>query len=479
MENNVTTENTTQKTRKSRTKKLLTEFAENTTAHGFAQIPLTKSTWIKLFWLFAIIACQIGSFFQMKPLILRYIKKPVITKVYHTTNTVLQFPVVTICNMNPIRKQEADALFNGNFNVPKASDVKNNITEPSFSASVQMYEIATGEGINTENKRIILSNLSYELGNKIFKYGHQFKDIVESCTWIFYYDCMNSRFWKQYWHWKFGNCFSFNSGYTQDNTIIPPLMISEANILRLLMLKFNINVEEYYSPLTEDAGILLHVGDQDSAKSLSDVHYLSPGFSYLITMEKYKRKRADPFKNNTCIKHYETDLGKQPNNDQRVIKKYSRQMCMEICATETTINKCSCSPYWMPSLNSSRRCGFKDKQCVSAVNHEFITNNLTCLSACRLPCEETKYGLSISSAKFHLNENATVEKNKLTALFSFKKPETVVMEDEEHYMIENLLSDIGGQLGLWSGISVLTLVEVIFFLAYSVHIFTERKVIES
>ncbi|XP_057292626.1 acid-sensing ion channel 1A-like [Hydractinia symbiolongicarpus] len=475
MESNVTTEKANQEIRKNRAKKLLSEFAENTTAHGFSQIPLTRSTWIKLFWLFAIIAGQIGFFFQMKPLILRYIKKPVITKVYHTTNTVLQFPVVTICNMNPIRKQKADALFNGSFNVPKATDAKNSITEPSFSESVQMYQIVTEEGINIENKRIILSNLSYELGNKMFKYGHQFKDIVESCNWIYYYDCMNSRFWKQYWHWNYGNCFAFNSGYTQDNKIIPPLTISQTNTLRILKLKFNINLEEYYSPLTEDSGIVLHVGGQHSAKSLTDTHYLSPGFSYLVSMEKYKRKRADPFKNNTCIKHYETDLGKQPNNDQRVIKKYSRQMCINVCAARATIKECNCSPYWLPSLNSSRRCGFKDKQCVYAVDHEYMTNNLTCLSECRLPCQETNYGLSISSAKFHLNENATVQKNKLTAFFSFKKPETVVMEDEEHYMIENLLSDIGGQLGLWSGISVLTLVEVIFFFAYSVRTLSKRK----
>ena len=44
--------------------------------------------------------------------------------------------------------------------------------------------------------------------------------------------------------------------------------------------------------------------------------------------------------------------------------------------------------------------------------------------------------------------------------------EAEVWEDQISYEIENLLADIGGQLGLFSGYSVLTLIEFLFFLFY-------------
>lgn len=37
--------------------------------------------------------------------------------------------------------------------------------------------------------------------------------------------------------------------------------------------------------------------------------------------------------------------------------------------------------------------------------------------------------------------------------------------NEEAYKIENLLADIGGQLGLWIGCSVMTFVELLEFMA--------------
>ena len=47
---------------------------------------------------------------------------------------------------------------------------------------------------------------------------------------------------------------------------------------------------------------------------------------------------------------------------------------------------------------------------------------------------------------------------------SFKTFEAKIIKDVQFYFIENLLSDIGGQLGLFSGLSALTIVEFIFLI---------------
>lgn len=457
-------------------KKLLSRFAENTTAHGFAQITLTKNSRVKLFWLLAIIACHIGIYFQIEPLLTRYAKKPVVTKIYQTTDNSMTFPVVTICNMNPVRKQYADAIFNASIDEFQVDSDNTNTSYASVSTSLQMTEITLGK--DKTAKESILSNLSFNLGDKIFEYGHQFEDILSKCEWNFYYDCKNLRYRTQFWHSKYGNCFTFNSGYTRDNQTVPVLHSSQTNINEILLLELDISFDDYYLPLTKKAGIILHVSDHDVAKDItSQSHYLSPGFEHLVSMEKTKRKRADPFKNKTCIEHYETDLGKQPFNDQRIVKKYTNKICMDVCFAQTAIKRCNCIPFWLPSLNSSRRCVFSDAKCALDVDYEYSRSNLSCLAGCRFPCDEINYKLSISSAKFPLNEKETDAQNKLGIAFSFGRRQTVVMQDEEYYMIQNLLSDIGGQLGLWSGVSVLTLVEVIFFLAYGVRIFGEWTVI--
>ncbi|XP_057293246.1 FMRFamide-activated amiloride-sensitive sodium channel-like [Hydractinia symbiolongicarpus] len=437
-------------------KKIILQFAKNTTAHGITQIALARGRWFKLFWVTAIIGCQIGIYLQITPLVIQYRKRPVVTKVYQIADAVLTFPVVTVCNINPIRKTEAEMLFND--------------TDGGLNAS---NSLRTGQFFPM--KDLWLSSISFKLGNQMLNYGHLFENFVLDCRWNFFHSCMNSRFWKQFWHWKYGNCFSFNSGYDRNNKAVPVLTSFETNINTLLSLELNIGLKDYYLPLAKRAGIILHVGEQDVMKDiLSHSHYLSPGFSHLISMEKTIRKRADPFNNRTCIPHYKTDLGKQPNNDQRILKKYSRKTCMDLCSYQVMIRKCNCTPYWAPSLNSKRRCHSSDEACVLAVDYDYMHNNLSCLRECRFPCEEINHLLSISSAKFPLNETESSEKNRLEVYFSFKKPETVVMEDEEYYMIHNLLSDIGGQLGLWSGVSVLTLVELLVLCAYGTSIIFQK-----
>ncbi|XP_057311146.1 LOW QUALITY PROTEIN: amiloride-sensitive sodium channel subunit alpha-like [Hydractinia symbiolongicarpus] len=462
-------------TQTSSAKKLLSRFAENTTAHGFAQIALTKNCWVKLFWLLAITACHIGIYFQIKPLLTRYAKKPVVTKIYQTTDNLMTFPVVTICNMNPVRKKYADAIFNATTDEFEADSNNTNTSNASVSTSLQMTQTTLGKDKTV--KESILSNLSFNLGDKIFEYGHQFESMLSKCEWNLFYDCKNLIYWTKF---GIGSMVTvlLSIAVMHATTKLSQFCTHRKQINEILLLELDISFNDYYLPLTKKAGIILHVSDHDVAKDItSQSHYLSPGYEHLVSMEKTKRKRADPFKNKTCIEHYETDFGKQPFNDQRIVKKYTNKICMDVCFAQTAIKRCNCTPFWLPSLNGSRRCVFGDAKCALDVDYEYSRSNLSCLAGCKFPCDEINYKLSISSAKFPLDEKETGAQNKLGVALSFGRRQTVVMQDEEYYMIQNLLSDIGGQLGLWSGVSVLTLVEVIFFLAYGVRIFGEWTVI--
>jgi len=92
---------------------------------------------------------------------------------------------------------------------------------------------------------------------------------------------------------------------------------------------------------------------------------------------------------------------------------------------------------------------------------------LACLKTCKLPCDEIVYEIQHSFLKYPIKKQKLAEEfdnEELRLMISFKTLETKIIENVEYYFIENLLSDIGGQLGLFSGFSALTVVECVFFI---------------
>uniref|UniRef100_A0A8W8KVR3 Uncharacterized protein n=1 Tax=Magallana gigas TaxID=29159 RepID=A0A8W8KVR3_MAGGI len=115
----------------------------------------------------------------------------------------------------------------------------------------------------------------------------------------------------------------------------------------------------------------------------------------------------------------------------------------------------------------------------------------TC-GSCKIPCHETVYEQTLSmtnwpidtyvpTLKKQLKENGinisaefeTSSMMKIHVFFSTLS--TTVIEEEKAYTFGNFLGDIGGQLGLWAGISVLSLAEVIELLILMVAGFIARK----
>ena len=104
----------------------------------------------------------------------------------------------------------------------------------------------------------------------------------------------------------------------------------------------------------------------------------------------------------------------------------------------------------------------------------WASGDLPCLQKCTFPCEEVQYETDTSfgyypgvAADSDLYPNTRKPRDDyLKVSIYLKSLEAEVWKDQISYEIENLLADIGGQLGLFSGYSVLTLIEFLFFLFY-------------
>ena len=143
---------------------------------------------------------------------------------------------------------------------------------------------------------------------------------------------------------------------------------------------------------------------------------------------------------------------------------------------------CNCILPHLPKIyHLSRICNSTDEKCYQRVNDKYANDEIDCLKSCLPPCQEINYETDISFSKYtsiaKTKENGErieqVRQNRediLKVNVYLKSLDVKITEEQMTYKIENLLSDIGGQLGLFSGYSVLTVVELVS-LAITVSIF--------
>ncbi|XP_033756107.1 FMRFamide-activated amiloride-sensitive sodium channel-like [Pecten maximus] len=86
-----------------RLRRTLREMAENSTIHGLPKIFQSKQTYLKIIWLVVFLATTGYVTYQLSKLFEAYFEWPIKTTVKLKYNP-LQFPAVSFCNMNPIKR---------------------------------------------------------------------------------------------------------------------------------------------------------------------------------------------------------------------------------------------------------------------------------------------------------------------------------------------------------------------------------------
>ncbi|PFX34958.1 Degenerin unc-8 [Stylophora pistillata] len=259
--------------------------------------------------------------------------------------------------------------------------------------------------------------------NKTFlaKLGHQFKDLVRSCTFRGIpcrYAGANDRsgsssddtmedasLWTHFWHFKFGNCFVFNLGGKQKSSVLHQ---TKPGISQGLMLEMNIQQQEYLDT-TSGAGVRVDISDQGQMPfPLESGVSLAPGFSTMIGLKKTIFERIDPANDVSCI--FGKQLSFDGNGDE------CAESCVPPCRS-VQLKKSTSLEVW--------------------------------------PSEKYKE----TDSEFKFSEEDFDSKNNLRLHVFYQELEEEIIKEAISYTIDGFISDIGGQLGLWVGVSVLTLAE--------------------
>ncbi|XP_068083940.1 uncharacterized protein [Anabrus simplex] len=168
----------------------------------------------------------------------------------------------------------------------------------------------------------------------------------------------------------------------------------------------------------------------------------------------------------------------EDERDLLLFSVYTQENCEFECFTNYTLHTCGCVAYYMPRTPDTPICGPGRKTCTTAAtgSYQFATNHheeCHCLPA----CTEINYNVELSHSGYTWNEIDRAHK-KWGRIFVFLKDMQITSSRRsELFGPTDFLANCGGLLGLFLGFSILSLVEIIYFITARLfnNIWTSRK----
>ncbi|CAB3990401.1 amiloride-sensitive sodium channel subunit gamma-2-like [Paramuricea clavata] len=299
-----------EKTQANSFKKLLKNFASDTSFGGISKATLSDGHIRRFIWFLISATCYGFTIYMCYLLIMTYLEKPIKTSVDISYEKNIDFPSVTVCNLNQFRLSKVQNLTKIEAILRDFSNNKRNKSDgSSFENSVEAQSKAFKEKFNNDidddGQNIGDGQISVDEGKVIEELvaiaaaavdedelknaGHQFHDMLLSCSWKGF-DCKSgyfTKFWVQSWNWKFGNCFTFNPGADEAGDSLSVFRISKPGPNYGLSLDINIEQNQYVPQLTDEAGanIIIHNARQMPFPYDEGIT-VPPGFSSSIAIRK-------------------------------------------------------------------------------------------------------------------------------------------------------------------------------------------------
>lgn len=435
------------------------KYIQSTTTHGVVYIFIGKSKFRRLFWLVIVLTAGIGCLFNVSNRIIFLANGPTSTTVSVVEADSVDFPAVTLCNLNLIRKSYLESV------------------SPGLAELIQSVFYTQGNDLLCKSAfeqlepNSVLVNESFP--DLLWKGRHTAEDTIYTC-----------RFKGQECSWRdfmpiltpSGVCYTFNSG-----KLAPIVKTNGTGIRFALSLIVGIQQHEYNAALNQDAGIKISVHPQNEPPQSDELGIaISPGKNAFIGL----KQRNVLHKNNKrkCKDASETTSF----NFLQDVFPYSVSACQSDCLRSNIAEKCQCLGSGTQAATSFatesqrfpnlKNCTIEDLCCqVMEVYHHDTCD-------CPVACSKTQYTTAISYSAFPANYaandlaksvntqlNTTInarifQENFLGINIYF---ETLSLEEQvtdNAYDIVALLSDIGGQLGLFLGASVISVFEFVIWL---------------
>ncbi|XP_031672441.1 acid-sensing ion channel 1 isoform X1 [Oncorhynchus kisutch] len=452
-------------------------FLKHTTFHGLRHVFLSGSYPRRLAWLLAFLTA-VALLFTWSSNRVRYLlSSPVHTKAHMVYAKRLVFPAVTICNQNlliPRRMKKPDifsagrwlGLLGRNWQVsPGARDVltpgtdhdsSSSSNEPPWSPLSRILDFNHFLPPPLESQPSMLQLLD--------RLGHQMEEMLLYCR--FQGEVCGPRNFSTIFT-RYGKCYTFNSG--QDNR--PLLVTMKGGMGNGLELMLDIQQDEYLPVWGEtdetsfEAGIKVQIHTQDEPPFIDQLGFgVAPGFQTFVSCQEQRLTYLPPPWGD-C---------KSTPMDSDFFSSYSLTACRIDCETRYLVENCNCRMVHMPG--DAPYCTPEQyKECADPAL-DFLVERDNDYCVCETPCNMTRFGKEMSfvkipskaSAKYLAKKYNKTEQyiadNILVLDIFFEALNYETIEQTKAYEFAGLLGDIGGQMGLFIGASILTILELFDYL---------------
>ncbi|ESO09372.1 hypothetical protein HELRODRAFT_168352 [Helobdella robusta] len=371
-----------------------------------------------------------------------------------------EFPAVTICNTNAIKKSALNKLkINCTPTILEKLDKLNGLKfESNYEKHQEMYE-----SLNEDIKHDL---------------GHKLNDLFWECEFAGV-ECSEEDF-VHFSNYLFGNCFTFNSARNNGSSITSRLSGPKYG----LSITFNVEEDEYIGETSESAGLRVVVHDPRKMPFPEDEGVLVAPRT--LTHIGVRMVREMVRMNGSYGNCYAEGLPKLTKFQTVFNKSYCQKSCYYSCIAKSIYHSCSCIyvefSIFASVLGKKKICSSSNQtenECVFNILNLYENDRLGCTKTCPPPCRELSFVTLISSSKWpsrnykkKMNPFINMLTRNVDYIFensgsttddisSFNHDDTGKVMIYYENLFHQLLSDIGGVLGLYVGFSVLTVIEFI------------------
>jgi hypothetical protein len=443
-----------------KTEKVQTTFKEwslSTSFHCYPKIFRSENVTVRLSWSICFMFFSILTFKLLYKSLHEYFEYDVVSKIRVLNEKSSPFPTVTICDANPFSTMYAESF------------LKNTKSQAEFFSGLNLSKIETSLIQMEYNKNTIMKQAFGLKDEEKRKLGFSL-DQIRSC----YFNELECNIQKDfYWFfsYKWGSCYQFNSG---KNTTLPlkQTKLGGKNYGLGLFIGPMYNLNKY--PTFHSTGLRIFVHNNSFLSSSADEILVEMGKHSSISIKKTITHKS-PMPHSECqdLSEFKSDLYDYIKINHM---EYRQKDCFEMCLQKIIIENCKCFYTWLPAFGFSLPPCFNTAQfqCLASKFNEAIDKlESICGPKCPLECNSVTYDLTMSSLSFPnkqfynlLELNASemsLEKFRRLHLgldiFFPVKQYTEISETPKITFVD-LVSSIGGALGVFLGLSVFSFIEI-------------------
>lgn len=494
---------------------LFSDYSEISTIHGVRYMGEKKRHWTeRLWWLIAVVSSIIVCSLLVYQTWLKWQRTPVIVTFSDSSTPVYEipFPTVTICTDSKMRSLNYTNIFHQLNNESSYSTM--NITSEKMKILYALSPLCEEKPrffeqfLNLYKTKNLIN--STEADVEFFNYAKRaapsMHDTLIQCNWhhknincseifteiqtdegiCWTFNSLNaSEVYKemrldQHYHVTRHNRTSlyWNGVFVPNMTeehIYPYRVLSGSEGLQIELSLNESDIDYICSGPVQSFKILLH--------SAGEIPQMKK-YYYRIPLDHDIVMAVRPNIVNTTtylIENYTKDQRKclAPNaekteRDLLFFKKYTQRNCQLEALTVRTLIKCKCATFGMPRFINTTICRTASElKCVKIIEEtlmKLVLNKTYIDYECLPACSSISYEAEMSMAKFDKHNYSKARKRTIKAekrfariFIAFKDEQFFSSRRSEVYTLIDFVANCGGILGLFMGISILSIVEIFYF----------------